>query len=208
MVATWSDSDPSSSESEPKMEIKANLCLMAIDDEICIDDFDDFDKLKNEYECMFNDFEKPRHRCKDYKKSITALTLDVENAKHDYDVVTDNKNELEKCFNNLKSENEAFRLELEEKCKVLKYCLNENAALKISINQKEKHTNHMHANRPPRKKHARITFYKWGRKSHIAFYCSYNAKHSSFKKIWVPKCSHILTNTQGLIKVWVPKSST
>ena len=27
MVATWSDSDPSSFESEPKIEIKVNLCL-------------------------------------------------------------------------------------------------------------------------------------------------------------------------------------
>ena len=36
MVATWSDSDHSSSEREPKMEIKANLCLMAIDDEVCV----------------------------------------------------------------------------------------------------------------------------------------------------------------------------
>ena len=40
MMATWSDSDPFSSESEPDMEIKANLCLMAIEDEVCIDDFD------------------------------------------------------------------------------------------------------------------------------------------------------------------------
>ena len=47
MVATWSDNDPSSSESEPKIEIKVNLCLMAIDDEVCLDDFD---KLHNEYE--------------------------------------------------------------------------------------------------------------------------------------------------------------
>ena len=77
---------------------------MAIEDEVCIDDFDDFDKLQNEYECLFNDFEKLRHRCKNYKKIITALTLDVEKAKHDYDVVIDNKNELEKCFDNLKSE--------------------------------------------------------------------------------------------------------
>ena len=82
MVSTWSDSDPSSSESdpsssesEPKMEIKANLCLMAIDDEVYLNDFD---KLQNEYECMFDDFEKFRHRCKDYKKIITTLTFDVE----------------------------------------------------------------------------------------------------------------------------------
>ena len=46
MMATWSDSDPSSSESESKMDIKANFCLMAIDDnEVCIDDLDDFDRL-------------------------------------------------------------------------------------------------------------------------------------------------------------------
>ena len=45
MMAIWSDSDPSSSESEPDMEIKTNLCLMEIEDEVCIDDFDDFDKL-------------------------------------------------------------------------------------------------------------------------------------------------------------------
>ena len=50
MVATWSDSDPSSSESEPKMDIKANIFHMAIgDDEVCTDDFDDFDRLQNEY---------------------------------------------------------------------------------------------------------------------------------------------------------------
>ena len=72
MMATWSDSDHSSSESESDMEIKANLCLMAIEDKICIDDFDDFDKLQNEYECLFNDFEKLRHKCKDYKKIITT----------------------------------------------------------------------------------------------------------------------------------------
>ena len=50
------DSDPFSSESEPEMDINANLCLMAIDDdEVCTDDLDEFDKLQNEYECLFND---------------------------------------------------------------------------------------------------------------------------------------------------------
>ena len=78
---------------------------MAIDDEVCLDDFD---KLQNEYKCMFNDFEKLKHRCKDYKKIITTLTLDVENAKHEYDVVIDNKNELEKYLDVLKSKNEVL----------------------------------------------------------------------------------------------------
>ena len=84
---------------------------MAIDDdEVCIDDLDDFDKLQNEYKCLFNDFEKLKHRCKDYKKIITTLTFDVENAKHDYDIVIDSKNKLEKCFANLKSKNKALKL--------------------------------------------------------------------------------------------------
>ena len=43
------------------MEIKANLCLMAKDDEICLDELDDFDILQNEYEFFFNDFEKLKH---------------------------------------------------------------------------------------------------------------------------------------------------
>ena len=69
MMATWSDSDPSSPKSESDMKIKANPCLMAIEDKVCIDDLDEFDKLQNEYECLFNDFEKLRHDVKTTRKS-------------------------------------------------------------------------------------------------------------------------------------------
>ena len=48
MMTTWSDSDPSSSNGELKMEAKANLCLMKIYDEVCLDELDDFDNLQNE----------------------------------------------------------------------------------------------------------------------------------------------------------------
>ena len=101
----------------------------------------------------------------------------------------------------MKFENEALRLELEEKHKALENNLNENAAHKLTIVEKRKHTYHKYANRPPRKKHAHITCYECGRKGHIAFYCSLKVKCSSFKKIWVLKGSHVLTNTQGPIKV-------
>ena len=187
------------------MEIKANICLIEIADEVFLDDFD---KSQNEYECLFDDFEKLRHRCKDYKKIIATLTFDVKNAKLEYDVVIDNKNELEKYIDVMKSENKILKLELEEKCKALNNYLNENVALKVFINEKEKHTNHMHANRHSKKKQAHISCYECGRKCHITFYYSYKAKHSSFKKIWVPKDSHVLTNNEGPIKVWVPRSST
>ena len=108
----------------------------------------------------------------------------------------------------MKSENEALRLKLEEKHKELEKSLDENATLKLTINEKKKHTYYKHANRPPRKKHTHTTCYECGRKGHIAFYCSIKVKCSSFKKIWIPKSSLVLTNTQGPIKVWVPKSST
>ena len=69
----------------------------------------------------------------------------------------------------MKYENEVFKLKLEEKCKALDNCLNENVALKVSIYKKEKHTNHMHANRPPRKKHAHVTCYECGSKATLLF---------------------------------------
>ena len=81
------------------------------------------------------------------------------NAKHEYDVVVDNKNELEKGFDDLKSENKALRLELKEKCKALNKSLNENAALKVSMNEKLKHEDHKHGNRHFRKKHVHTTCY-------------------------------------------------
>ena len=88
----------------------------------------------------------------------------MENAKHEYDVVIDSKNELERYLNAMKSENEPLKLELEEKWKALDICLNENVVLKVSTNKKEKHTKHMHANRQFRKKHAYTSYYECGRK--------------------------------------------
>ena len=107
----------------------------------------------------------------------------------------------------MKFENEALRLELEDKCKVLNESLNENAALKVSMNEKLEHDNHKHDNRHSRKKHVHTTFYSCSRKWHITFYCYFKKNISLFKKVWVPKDSYVLTNHQGPIKVWVPKSS-
>ena len=45
MVATWSDSNPFSSDGDSKMEIKANFCLMAKDDKVCLDELGGFDTL-------------------------------------------------------------------------------------------------------------------------------------------------------------------
>ena len=58
------------------------------------------------------------------------------------------------------------------------------------------------------KKHENIAYYTCGMKGHLPYNYVYVKYDSSlFKKIWVPKGSHILTNHKGPIKVWVPKSS-
>ena len=70
---------------------------MAKYNEVCDDDLNDYDTLQNEYECLFNDFEKLKHRCKDFKKIIATLALNLENAKRDYDVI-ENKIELKNAL--------------------------------------------------------------------------------------------------------------
>ena len=87
---------------------------------------------------MFNDFEKLKHKCKDFKKIITSLTLDLENVKNEYEIVIENRDNLQKIHDIAKSKIEALRLELKSKDKALLDCMNENAALKISINEKPK----------------------------------------------------------------------
>ena len=152
------------------------------------------------------------HKCTNYRKIISALTLELENTKHDYDEVSEKNIEYQSELNDARTEIETLKLELENKEKALNKCMNENATLKLSIDEKLKHCNHdclKHDNRQYRKKHAPITCYNCGRKGHISHYCSFNKKISStIKRIWVSKGSHVMTNHQGPIKVWVPKSST
>ena len=214
-MTTWSNSDSSSSDEELEIKAKANLCLMAIDSEVCddeLDDLDNFDDLQNEYEGLLKDYEKLLHKCTKYRKTIFALTHDLEKAKHVYDEVSKNNIECQSELNNARTEIETLKLELENKDKALNECMNENIALKLSNNENLKHCDHdclKHDNRQYKKKHAPITCYNCGRKGHITYYCSFNKNVSStMRKIWVPKGSHVMTNHQGPIKVWVPKSST
>ena len=57
------------------MEAKANLFLMEKDDEVWIDELDDYDNLQNKYKCLFNDFENLSHKCKGFKNIIATLSL-------------------------------------------------------------------------------------------------------------------------------------
>ena len=75
-------------------------------------------------------------KCKDLKKTITSLNIDLVNSKNEYEIVIGNRNDLEDAYKNAKFEVEALRLELENKDKALLVSMNENSALKLSINEK------------------------------------------------------------------------
>ena len=91
---------------------------------------------------MFNDFKKLRYRCKDFKKIITSLTLNLENAKNKYEIVIENVDNFQKIQDIAKSEIEALKLELESKDKALLDCMNEKVASKLSISEKSKQCSH------------------------------------------------------------------
>ena len=130
---TWFDYDSSSSDDESMIEVRTNFYLMEKGEKVCNNDFDDLDILQHEYDCLFIDFEKLMSECKILKKTITSLTIDLDNAKNEYEIVISNRNDLEDAYNNSKTEIEALRLELENKDKTLLISINENLALKLGL---------------------------------------------------------------------------
>ena len=76
--------------------------------------------------------------------------------------------------------------------------MNENAALKLSINEKPKPCSNecsRNENRHYRKKHESFTCFNYGRKGHMSYNCFYMKNDSPMiKKIWVPKGFRMLTN--------------
>ena len=73
LVKTQSDCDSSSSYDESMIEARTNFCRLAKDDKVCNND--DLDTLQHEYDYLFIDFEKLMLKCKEFKKTITSLTI-------------------------------------------------------------------------------------------------------------------------------------
>ena len=138
-------------------------------------------------------------KCKTYRKTIASLNLELEHAKKDYEIIMDDKKNLQINLDNEKSKNDVLNLELDNKNEDLIKCMNENNALKLSLRENPMHGSHgcfKNKNNHYRKKNVNITCYNCGRIEHISYFC-----HSIVKRIWVPKGSHLLTNHQGPIKV-------
>ena len=120
-------------------------------------------------------------KCKDLKKTITSLNIDLVNAKNEYEMVIGNMNNLEDAYNNAKTEIEALKLELENKDKTLLVSMNENSVLKLSINKKIMQCSNKHSNSENKQymKHENVACYKCGVKGHMPYKCCYIEHDSS-----------------------------
>ncbi|EOY08392.1 Uncharacterized protein TCM_022772 [Theobroma cacao] len=100
MVATtWSDNDTLSSEAkEEKAEERANLCLMALDDESVVSSSPcniSINELQDEYECLHDEFEKLVSKYKTLKKKSAFLESYLDKIKLDFDAVFEQRNFLQ-----------------------------------------------------------------------------------------------------------------
>ena len=121
-------------------------------------------------------------KCKAYRKTIASFNLELERAKKDYEIIMDDKKNLQINLDNEKSKNEVLKLELDNKNKDLIKCMNENSALKLSLREIPMLGSHgyiKNKNNHSRKKNANITCYNCGRIGHIFYFC-YSTCHNGF----------------------------
>ena len=124
--------------------------------------------------------------CKDLKKTIISINIDLNNTKHEYEIVISNRNDVEEAYKDAKSEIDAIRLELENKDKALLVFMNENSALKLSINEKTMKCSNEHSKMDNRqnRKHENVAWYKCSVKGHMPYkYCYIKHDSSLFKRI-------------------------
>ncbi|GAV88000.1 zf-CCHC domain-containing protein, partial [Cephalotus follicularis] len=76
-VATWDDSDPSTSKEESDEEV-ANIAFMAIEEENEDEVNFTFDELQNAYENLFNEYENVCLKNKSLKKNAISMSKELE----------------------------------------------------------------------------------------------------------------------------------
>ncbi|GAV68955.1 hypothetical protein CFOL_v3_12458 [Cephalotus follicularis] len=88
MLATWDDSDPSSSEQEESDEEVVNLAIMAMEEDASEDESDNevqfsFDELQNTYEKLYVEYENVCLKNKTLKKNAISMSKEIDNLKND-----------------------------------------------------------------------------------------------------------------------------
>ncbi|GAV59552.1 hypothetical protein CFOL_v3_03083 [Cephalotus follicularis] len=115
MVATWSDSDPSSSEEESDEEV-AHIAYMAIEDEEENEVNFTFDELQNAYENLYVEYENVCLKNKTLKKNAMSMTKEIESLKDKnslYMNEIDILNVSSILSNDFMEENEKLKIEID-----------------------------------------------------------------------------------------------
>ncbi|GAV83570.1 hypothetical protein CFOL_v3_27016, partial [Cephalotus follicularis] len=217
MVATWDDSDPSSSEEESDEEV-ANIAFMAIEEEEDEVNFS-FDELQDAYENLFHEYKNVCLKNKSLKKNAISMLKKIENLKNENSY---HKNEIDilnvslKLSNDFEEENKKIKLEIDALKKNffkfsnssdkldnllgLQRCVFNKAGLSYEEMNNVKHFNNFFV----KKVEPKISCNYCGRLGHISTSCSYRKNIGKTKKLWIPKGT-TLTNPQGPKFIWVPK---
>ncbi|GAV69164.1 hypothetical protein CFOL_v3_12665 [Cephalotus follicularis] len=214
MIATWSDSDPSSSDEESDGEV-ANFAFMAMEeDEVNFS----FDELQDAYENLFHEYKNVCLKNKSLKKDSISMSKEIENLKNEN---SNYINEIEilnvslKLTNDFKDENENLILKIDALKKTfskfsnssdkldnlvgLQRCVFDKAGLGYEEMKNVKHFTNF--------------FVKKNEPKMICNYCGVspscflkkNLGLVHTRKIWVPKGTFV-TNLQGPKFTWVPKA--
>ncbi|GAV73377.1 zf-CCHC domain-containing protein/UBN2 domain-containing protein [Cephalotus follicularis] len=234
MVATWDDSDPSTSEEESDEEF-VNLALMAMEEEEEDEVNFTFDELQNAYENLFNEYENVCLRNKTLKKNAISMSKEIEylkseNSKYISEIESlknENSyymNEIEilnvslKLTNDFKDENENLKGEVDALKKIFSTFSNSSAKLdnllglqrcvfdKAGLGYNEMKNVKYFNNFFVKKIKPKISCNYCGRLGHVTTSCIYRNDFffGKTRKIWVPKGT-LVTNLKGPKFKWVPK---
>ncbi|GAV73628.1 zf-CCHC domain-containing protein [Cephalotus follicularis] len=212
MVATWSDSDPSSSEEESDEEV-AHIAYMAIEDDEENEVNFSFDELQNAYEKLYDEYENVCLKNKTPKKNAISMTKEIESLKDKnsfYMNEIDILNVSSKLSNDFMEENEKLKIEIDVLKKSfsifsnssakldnllgLQSCVFDKAGLGFEVMKNVKHFKNFFV----KKNEPKIVCNYCGRIGHVSTSCIYrnNICLGKTKKIWVPKGT-IVTNLKG-----------
>ncbi|GAV80530.1 hypothetical protein CFOL_v3_23991 [Cephalotus follicularis] len=221
MIATWDDTDPSSSDEESDEEV-ANIAFMALEEEEEDEVNFPFDELQYAYENLFNEYKNVGLKNKSLKKDAISISKDIETLKNEN---SNYINEIEilnvslKLSNDFKEENENLKIEIDALKKTLskfsnssdkldnllrlQRCVFDKAGLGYEEMNKVKHFKIFF----DKKIESKITCNYCGKKGHISNSCFHKKNLGLVKtrRIWVPKGTFV-TNLQGPKFTWVPKA--
>ncbi|GAV88416.1 UBN2 domain-containing protein [Cephalotus follicularis] len=213
MIATWEDSDDSSSDEEANEEV-AQLALMAIEAEEDCDEvtYDELVLLVEKYTCIISELKK-KIKCLNIEnkelKSASISLIDKED-KNKIEILEENKNlkieidALKKTFSKFSSSSEKL-----EKLLGIQRCVFDKAGLGYDEMNNVKHYQNFFDRKNKiekekiekdfiKKKNSFISCNYCGKNGHISSSCFYKNHFMSrsqlkIKKVWVPKGT-IITN--------------